>query len=76
MKASEFDKLFDEGETDMTPFLDMSSAIRPGLTPKRVNVDFPQWMVDALDNEAQRQGVTRQSLIKHWLADRLDKKAS
>ena len=65
-----FDKLFDEGG-DVTPYLDLKSVRRPGLEQRRVNVDFPAWMVRSLDKEANRLGVTRQSLIKLWLADRL-----
>lgn len=72
ISAEEFDRLFDEGKTDMTPYLDYSKARRPGREVKRVNVDFPTWMVDALDAEAQRLGITRQSVIKMWLAERLD----
>jgi len=71
MKASDFDKRFDAGE-DVTVLLDMKLARRPNLDPKRVNVDFPAWMVDSLDREARRRGITRQSLIKFWLADRLE----
>jgi hypothetical protein len=72
MKASEFDEKFDEGE-DMTGFLDVAAARRPGYEQKRVNVDFPAWMIEALDREAKRLGVTRQSIIKVWLAERLEK---
>ena len=72
--AEEFDRRFDDGE-DMADFIDWSSARRPGLEPKRVNVDFPQWMVARLDAEAKRRGVTRQALIKMWLAERLDRAA-
>lgn len=71
MKASEFDAKFDAGD-DVTAFLDLSKATRPGLAIKRVNVDFPGWMVDSLDREATRVGITRQSLIKFWLAEKLD----
>lgn len=70
IKASEFDKKFDDGE-DITSYLDMASARRPGLEQKRVNVDFPEWMVQSIDRHARRLGVTRQSLIKLWMADRL-----
>lgn len=70
MKASEFDKKFDENE-DITGALDLSGARRPGEEQKRINVDFPVWMVKALDREARRMGVTRQSVIKMWLAERL-----
>jgi hypothetical protein len=44
---------------------------RPALEQRRVNVDFPSWMVDSLDREARRLGVTRQSIIKVWIAERL-----
>ncbi len=70
MKASEFDKKFDDGES-VVDALDLSHARRPGHEQKRVNVDFPVWMITALDNEARRLGVTRQSIIKMWLAERL-----
>jgi hypothetical protein len=72
MKAEEFDKLFDEGN-DIAHLLDLSSARRPNQELKRVNVDFPIWMVNKLDREAKRLGVTRQSIIKIWLAERLER---
>ena len=72
MKASEFDTKFDEGEENVLEDIDLTQARRPGLESKRVNVDFPVWMVTALDREAKRLGVTRQSVIKIWLADRLE----
>jgi len=75
MKAKDFDRKFDNGE-DITDHLDLASARRPGREQRRVNVDFPGWMVDALDREAVRLGVTRQSIIKMWLAERLERKAS
>ena len=71
MKASEFDRKFDEGE-NITDELDLSRARRPGEEIKRINVDFPAWMVTSLDREARRLGVTRQSIIKMWLAERLE----
>jgi hypothetical protein len=71
MKTTDFDKKFDKGES-IIGMLDLKSARRPGLEQKRVNVDFPSWMVRSLDKEAQRLGVTRQSLIKLWLADKLE----
>ena len=71
MKASEFDRMFDEGE-DISHLIDWKNARRPGLEARRVNVDFPNWMVEALDKEARKRGVTRQSLIKLWLADKLE----
>lgn len=70
MKAKEFDKRFARGE-DITGFLDRAKARRPGQELKRVNVDFPAWMIQSLDREAKRLGVTRQSIIKLWLAERL-----
>jgi hypothetical protein len=73
MKASEFDKKFDEGAEDIIDDLDMSSASRPLKEQRRVNVDFPVWMVESLDSEARRLGVTRQSIIKVWIAERLEK---
>jgi hypothetical protein len=69
--AEEFDRLFDEGG-DVSSYVDWESAQRPGLQPRRVNVDFPEWMVRDLDYQAKKRGVTRQALIKMWLADRLE----
>ena len=71
MKAAEFDAKF-ESEEDITEFLELSQVQRPGYQQKRVNVDFPTWMIKALDREAQRLGVTRQSIIKIWIAERLE----
>jgi hypothetical protein len=70
MKASEFDKKFDDGE-NILPELDLARARRPEEETKRINVDFPSWMLASLDREARRLGVTRQSIIKMWLAERL-----
>ncbi len=70
MKAEEFDKRFDQGE-DISDALDLDKARRPLQASRRVNVDFPLWMIDSLDREARRLGVTRQSIIKVWLAERL-----
>ena len=72
MKAKEFDKKFDAGE-DITKYLDLLKANRPGHEQKRVNVDFPVWMIESLDREASRLGVPRQSLIKMLIARHLDK---
>ena len=72
MKAADFDKKFDEGEEDIIDDLDFSKMKRPGHQQKRVNVDFPVWMINALDREAGRLGVTRQSVIKVWIAERLE----
>jgi len=74
MKAKEFDKKFDEGE-DISAYLDVSKAHRPEQEQKRVNVDFPVWMIHLLDKEAKRLGVPRQSIIKVWVAERLKKAA-
>ena len=73
MKASELEKKFDKGVEDVIDEFDLSSATRPNREQKRVNVDFPLWMVESLDREAQRLGVTRQSIIKVWIAERLEK---
>ena len=70
----ELERRFDAGEP-VLQYFDFSSARRPGLEPKRVNVDFPSHMVDKLDLEAKRRGVSRQALIKMWLADKLDSAA-
>jgi len=75
MKACEFDKKFDEGKEDISKHLNISKARRPYQEQKRVNVDFPLWMIHLLDKEAKRLGVPRQSIIKVWVAERL-KKAS
>ena len=75
MKAKKFEQQFDEN-VDMTASLDLSKARRVLQEQKRVNVDFPTWMVDSLDREASRLGVTRQSVIKVWLAERLEATAS
>ena len=71
MNSSEFDRLFDNGDSVLQG-LDLDAARRPRLQQKRVNVDFPLWMVDQLDQEATRLGVTRQSIIKVWLSERLE----
>ena len=71
MKAREFDKRFDNGK-DISKYLDMTKARRPEQENKRVNVDFPLWMIHLLDKEARRLGVPRQSIIKVWIADRLE----
>ena len=73
MKAKSFDRKFDAG-AKITDQLDLRNARRSGTDAKRVNVDFPSWMVQSIDREANRLGVTRQSLIKMWLADRLGRK--
>lgn len=72
MKAKDLDRAFDAGE-DITQSLDLSKARRPKQEQKRVNVDFPIWMIQSLDKEAKRLGVPRQSLIKVLIAQHLDK---
>lgn len=72
MKASELDKRFDDGE-DISKYLDLSKARKPEQEQKRVKVDFPLWMINLLDKESKRLGVPRQSIIKVWVAERLEK---
>jgi len=72
MKAREFEDKFDEGE-DISQYMDVSQARRPKQEQKRINVDFPLWMIHLLDKEARRLGVPRQSIIKLWIAERLEK---
>lgn len=71
MKAKKFEENFDAGK-DISDSLDLSKIKRPNQEQRRVNVDFPTWMIDSLDREAARLGVTRQSIIKVWLAERLE----
>jgi len=70
ISAAELDEKFDNGE-DISEYFDWSTARRPNLEAKRVNVDFPTWMVNGLDREARRLGITRQALIKTWIAEKL-----
>ena len=72
MKAKKFEQQFDDG-VDLVASLDLSKAKRLLQEQRRVNVDFPTWMIDSLDREASRLGVTRQSVIKVWLAERLER---
>ena len=72
MKASEFDRKFDDNES-VLDVLDSASVRKPNLAQKKVNVDFPIWMIESLDRTAHRLGVTRQSVIKMWLAERLER---
>ena len=71
MKAKDFEQQFDDN-VDITASLDLSKAKRVLQEQKRVNVDFPTWMIESLDREASKLGVTRQSIIKVWLAERLE----
>jgi hypothetical protein len=72
MTAQEFEQRFDDGE-DITPFIDMSSIRRPGVEPRRVNVDFPEWMIEKLDWQSRLIGVSRQALVKLWVSERIQK---
>jgi len=76
MKAEEFERKFDEAQEDLLEDLELSTARRVNLESKRINMDFPSWVVEALDREATRIGVTRQSIIKMWLVERLQLEAS
>jgi hypothetical protein len=75
MKASDFDRKFDDGG-DITADLDLPKLRRPAQEQRRVNVDFPVWMIESLDREARRLGVTRQSVIKVWIAEKLERRVS
>lgn len=72
MKTSEFDEKLDNAES-ILDVLDLASARKPNLEQRKVNVDFPIWMIESLDRSARRLGVTRQSVIKMWLAERLER---
>jgi hypothetical protein len=74
MKAKDFDKKFEDGR-DITAHLDLNEARRPAQEIRRINVDVPNWMVTGLDREAARLGIPRQSVIKFWIAERLDEKS-
>jgi len=76
MKAKDLDKKFDDGKEDILDAFDIDHVRRPNRDQKRVNVDFPSWMVQSLDKESRRLGVTRQSLIKMWLAEKLEHQIS
>lgn len=76
MKAKDFDKKFDDGKEDIVDDLDLASGRRINQEQKRINVDFPSWVVESLDREAARIGVTRQSIIKVWLVERLKAEAA
>ena len=76
MNVEEFDKKFDDNQQDVIDDLDLSTARRVNQEQKRINVDFPSWVVEALDREAARIGVTRQSIIKVWLVERLEADAA
>ncbi len=71
MKASEIDKIFDDNQDDVLDYFDTSKIRMINEEPKRVNIDFPAWMVQSLDKEAKHIGVSRQAVIKMWLAEKL-----
>jgi hypothetical protein len=75
MKASEFDRLFEAGE-DVVTYLDKSGIKKPGLEQRRITVDIPVWMVHQLDREAMRLGITRQSVIKMWISQKIAEKSA
>jgi len=68
-----FDRRFEAGG-DMRPYLDLKKAKVEGIEKKKINLDMPEWIIEGLDEEAQRLGITRQLVIKTWLAERLDRK--
>lgn len=74
MTGNELDKKFDKGKEDILDYFDLEKGVRFNQKQKRVNVDIPQWMLNSLDHESKRIGVTRQSLIKMWLADKLEQR--
>jgi len=76
MKAKNFDKKFDDNKQDIIDDLDLSTIKHPNQKQRRINVDFPSWVIDSLDREAGRIGVTRQSIIKLWLVERLEERAA
>jgi hypothetical protein len=67
ISAAAFDRKFDRGE-DVSGFLDLKKA----TIVRRVNVDFPAWMVAMLDQEAVKLNVSRQAIIKMLIRERLD----
>ena len=75
MKAKNFDRRFDAGKSVMR-YLDMKSVRRPGQEPRRLSVTVPSWMVESLDREAKRLGVSRQAVIRKWFTERLKRRAS
>ncbi len=76
MKAKKFDEKFDQDSDDIIDDLDLSTMRRLNREQRRINVDFPSWVIDALDREAACVGVTRQSIIKVWLVERLRSEAA
>ena len=73
MKTEEFDRAFDEGSDLIDAAVQWRKGHRPDFDTRRVNIDFPIWMINALDKEAARLGVARQAIVKTWMAEKLDK---
>ena len=73
IKSEDFDRVFDEGQEDITEYLDLASVRRPNRKTRKVNVDLPEWMIRSLDTEADRLAINRQAVIKTWLAERIEK---
>ncbi len=71
MRASELDKKVDDNQEDVLEHFDLGSVRRINEEPRRINIDFPSWMVDSLDREARHLGVSRQAISKMWLAEKL-----
>ena len=71
MNAEELDHKFDDGEDDILDYFDLATLRRPGLEPQRIEISVPQWMVAALDREAEQLGIQREAIIKLWLAEHL-----
>ncbi len=76
MKAKDFEKKFDQNQEDIIDDLDLTTLRKPNQEQRRINVDFPAWVIESLDREAARIGVTRQSIIKVWLVERLKTEAA
>ena len=74
ISGDEFDRMFDHG-ADIDAYIDWSSASRPGSRAEHVAIEFPHWLVARIDDEAERQGLTRQALLERWLTERLDSAA-
>jgi len=72
MKVTEFDHKFDDGQEDVLEHFDLDNVRKPNIEQRRVNIDFPAWMIEAMDYQASRLGINRQALVKTWIADRLD----
>lgn len=73
ISAKEFDEVFDKGEEDVLQYADLTRVRKINEEPQRVNIDFPRWVVNRLDRESKRLGITRQALVKIWIAERLEK---